>query len=167
MIKQEKLTAKAATLYILEKDPLYKKRLYRVYNILYFANMLHLEKCGSNVVEDDFYALSLGPYPQYIADNIKEFIKSDEKFNDLDLSESNKKCLDNCYICLLSLSDLELIEHAKDYAYVAARERENKLISFEDIVMSLNASDDMKQYITENYIVRKELLNLKKSINED
>ena len=33
--------------------------------------------------------------------------------------------------------------------------------------MSLNASDDMKQYITENYIVRKELLNLKKSINED
>ena len=161
MIKQEKLTAKAATLYILEKDPLYKKRLYRVYNILYFANMLHLEKYGSNVVEDDFYALSLGPYPQYIADNIKDFIEAGEKFNDLDLSESNKECLNESYKCALKLSDLELIKRSKCYSYAEAFKRIDKLIALEDIIMSLNVSDVMKCYIMENYIVRKCLLNLK------
>lgn len=161
MIKQEKLTAKAATLYILEKDPLYKKRLYRVYIILYFANMLHLEKYGSNVVEDDFYALSLGPYPQYIADNIKDFIESGEKFNDLDLSESNKECLNESYKCALKLSDLELIKCSKGYSYAKAFKRIDKLIALEDIIMSLNVSDVMKCYIMENYIVRKCLLNLK------
>lgn len=161
MIKQEKLTAKAATLYILEKDPLYKKRLNRVYIILYFANMLHLEKYGSNVVEDDFYALSLGPYPQYIADNIKDFIETGEKFNDLDLSESNKECLNESYKCALKLSDLELIKRSKGYSYAKAFKRRDKLIVLEDIIMSLNVSDVMKCYIMENYNVRKYLLNLK------
>lgn len=69
MTKYEQIKLVQIALYVLQKTG--GIDYYHLFKILYFAELKHLEKWGSRITSDNFYALDYGPVPTYLYDVVK------------------------------------------------------------------------------------------------
>lgn len=183
MTKYDILTLKAAVLYVLSKNE--KNSLDRMHlsKILYFANQKHLTKYGRNVIEDTFYSLPNGPVPTILYDLIKsksinaKGFDSDNKYNtllnaistkgndvtalenydELDLSDTDKECLDESFKENVSLPFKELSDKSHDSAYKANKNK-TRAMSDLKIAEAGGASNGMIEYIEDYYALKAALL---------
>ena len=175
MTKYDILTLKAAVLYVLSKN---KNSLDRIHlcKILYFANQKHLAKYGRNVIEDTFYSFPNGPVPTVLYDLIKSNTSSNkydillkaistkgndvialEEYDELDLSETDKECLDESFEENVNLSFGDLSNKSHDSAY-KANNNQNLAMSDLKIAEAGGASNGMIEYIDNHYALKAALL---------
>lgn len=146
-----------------------------ILKIIYFANKIHLQKYGREVVRDRYRAMDFGPVPfafydilkqisgvgEYNEDiNLSEFfsseydgvlyftkIKTDKKY----LSKTDEECLDQAIEEFGPLSFNQLREKiSEDQAYSATPN--NDEISFKKIVKSLPNNEELLEYLEFNKI---------------
>lgn len=149
---------------------------YRVFKILYFAEMAHLAKWGTRMTADDFCALPYGPVPTRLYDAVKELGHADMKlakeldsavqfagddasnvllpkrqFDNNMLSISEIEALDRAINENKSLSFNELKRKSHDAAWDEAYQRKfgTNIISPVSMAKVMNADNAMLEYIKE------------------
>ena len=156
MVKQDLLTARAATKYLISEGSLNREQIYKM---LYLANKIHLCTYGQHIIEDKFIATETGPVPQYVSENIEsiENEKNDEEY--MDLSDCDIKTLYDVCVKYRCIPIEELEDLSKDAAYNETNVGE--IIKFDTILKYLDTTEDTLRYIKDLYETREMLLNLK------
>ena len=109
---------------------------YRVFKIIYFANIAHLAKCGLQLTTDEFCALQDGPVPSVLYNCIKEDPYCDRQLKQM-LEQAIAKGGDDAYYMLsakrmantdyLSKSEIEELDKSiKENAYLPYNILKNK-----------------------------------------
>lgn len=163
-------------LYILDKTK--GIDYYHIFKILYFADMKHLAKWGSRIVEDDFFALNYGPVPTNLYDAVKEINSPNSELAIL-LHKSISFAFDDAPNVLLarkkpnidyiSKSEIEALNESieenswktfdelknksHDDAWSEAYNSSNKSISPVSMAKVMKADDTIIEYI--NYVMKK------------
>lgn len=172
---KQKLTE--VVLYILNKTR--GLDYYRMFKIIYFANIAHLAKYGFPMVSDEFFALPDGPVPSVLYDCIKGSANCDKELQnmleknvskgacdayymleakrnaDLDyLSKADVEALDDSISenANLSYGDLRAKSHGEEWRR-AYKLQGRKLMDVVGMAKDAKASDDMIEYIKENLAV--------------
>lgn len=155
-------------LYVAAKVP----NVYHALKVIYFADKLHLGRCGRLMYGEAYWAMRLGPVPSMAYDMVKaardesawllpevagmarEGIEVDEKHQivpkrspDLELlSPSEIECLDEAIETYgsMSFSDLRAIAH-EDEAYLSADSDDH--ISVETLASSLPNARELLEYL--------------------
>jgi len=140
---------------------------YKVLKLLYFADKEHLINYGRTITGDTYYRLEHGPCPTNNYDLIKSrkstlFTKKLNTDFDVEtkhsivalrepnldyLSESDIECLNNVITNIGVKGFAEIKELSHDIAYKKARQ--NKAISFLDIVDQVELEEEYKNYLKE------------------
>lgn len=157
---------------------------YRVFKIIYFANMNHLVKYGIPMVSDEFYALKDGPVPSILYDCIKTGSYCDKELQTI-LNDNIQKGDDDAYYMLeakretdtdyfskadiealdksilenakLSYSELRSKSHGEEWKRAYYSQQGCKVMDIVGIAKDGKASDDMIEYIKDNLLVKQAL----------
>lgn len=177
MTRFEKQKLTEIVLYILNKT----KGLdyYRVFKIIYFANIAHLAKYGFSMVSDEFCALPNGPVPSLLYDCIKDSAFCDKELKNMLYSNISKGTDDANYMLdakrpadleYLSKADIEALDnsiaenanlsfgclraksHGKEW-HRAFNRQGRKIMDVVGMAEDAMASDDMIEYIKENLAI--------------
>lgn len=145
---------------------------YYIMKVLYFADLLHLERYGRFISGDNYVAMGKGPVPSKVYDILKYvkgvdcFYEFDEaksaftvengvrikSYRDADLftfSDSEIKCLDESAKANGSLSFGALKDKSHDANYKSADE--NDFIDFETIVKNLPNGNELLEHLSNPY----------------
>lgn len=182
MTKFEKHKLCEIVLYILNKT----KGLdyYRVFKVIYFANVAHLAKYGIPVVADDFCALKDGPVPSALYNCIKDDRYCDKELQSI-LNDCIQKGNDDAYYMLeakreadkdyLSKADIEVLDksisenaglpyrelraksHGEEWSRAFHSQQGRKVMDTIGMAKDGMASDGMIEYIKDNLAVEKAL----------
>lgn len=178
---KQKLTE--IVLYILNKT----KGLdyYRIFKVIYFADIAHLAKYGFRMTTDEFCALPAGPVPSILYDCIKKDSHCDKELEAM-IEESVDKGYDDAYYVLtakreadmdyLSNADVEEIDksitenaclpygelkeksHGKEWHRAFHDTKQGrKVMDVIGMAKDGMASDDMLEYIKDNLAVEEAL----------
>lgn len=174
---KQKLTE--IVLYILNKT----KGLdyYRVFKVIYFANVAHLVKYGFRMTTDEFCALPDGPVPSVLYDCIKDEVHCDKDLKAM-IQDSIAKGNEDAYYMLtarreadmdyLSAAEVEEIDRSiRENAYLPYNKLKKKshgeewerayhkvqpgrkIMDVVGMAKDGRASDEMLEYIKENLAV--------------
>ena len=152
---------------------------YRVFKVIYFANIAHLAKYGFPMVSDEFCALPDGPVPSALYDCIKGDAQCDKTLQAM-IGDCISKGTDDAYYMLearreankdyLSKSDIEALDksirenvnlqygdlraksHSKEWKRAYAQQG-RKVMDIIGMAKDGMASDDMIEYIKDNLLV--------------
>ncbi len=151
-----------AALYLLNKA----KRLDRhsLFKMLYFAEQKHVVRYGNYITDDNFIAMTYGPVPSALYDFIKGgdknfkvngmYITSDVMANDRFLSMSAIECLEESFLENIELDFQQRYDKSHGVAYNSAPL--NSKISDVEIAKEGGASDDMLDFIRDNFGVKRQ-----------
>lgn len=106
---------------------------YRVFKVLYFAEMEHLATWGVRMIQDDFYALQYGPVPSMLYDAIKNLDSNSYELSKI-LNEVIEFAGTDAPNVLLAKRDADMLRISK--ACKAALDKsiaENANLSFSDL----------------------------------
>ncbi len=172
MISSDQKSLKEMVIYILNKT----KGLdyYRVFKVLYFAEMEHLATWGARMIEDDFCALSHGPVPTQLYNAVKELdapksdlailMSEDVEIAGLDapnvllakreadmsrISLACKEALDKSIEENVALSFFALRRKSHDKAWEAAFNRVDKRMSLTEIAKVKGIDECTLAYLKE------------------
>lgn len=167
-----------SALYVLQR--IERKDMHKLFKVLYFADMEHLNKYGRSITGDTYMAMEYGPVPSAIYDMIKA-VRGDGH-SKIPLQElrkyfsvSNKMMvtpLCNADTDYLSESDIETLDFAiekygrlqwedlvkKSHAYAWSETAMNHAISVENILKEKNADSEYIDFVTSNIKLQKQCL---------
>ncbi len=153
-----------ALVYLANKD----QRNYWILKTIYFADKEHLSRYGSQLFDDSYRAMKLGPVPSLAYDIVKSIRGVGWfKFNQPDpntalevpdnktviakrpadmafLSQSDIECLDFAYNLIKDLSFSKLKKFSHDSAYKAVKEDDEMTI--ESIISTLENKKEIMDY---------------------
>ena len=150
---------------------------YRIFKIIYFANIAHLAKCGLQITTDEFCALPDGPVPSNLYNSIRNDVFCDKELQEM-IDRDIAKGTDDAYYMLTAkraanldyLSDSERVELDKaieenaGLSYSEIREKSHgeewkrafyseipgrKVMEVLGMAKDASASDAMLEYIKE------------------
>ena len=167
--------ALAAILFILTRSAC-ATTIHKACKLLYFAEKLHLERYGRQIVGDTYFALQHGPVPSEIYDAIKyadgrgHYLSLDKDLRDAfkrcievrhnylrarcepnldDLSRSDVRCLEQVIADYGNASFEERTSQSHDAAY--SQTKRNAEIPLENIVRTLPNSEILLEYLRDPY----------------
>lgn len=156
-----------------------RRDIHKIFKILYFADMSHLDKYGRAITGDRYMAMKFGPVPSsiydmvkivrgdtiYCMDELKAFFKVDKMnllpLRDADteiLSETDIRELDDSIAKYkdLSFPEMTLVSHGSAWEK-AWNNNSDDYISIEDILTESGAEREYIDYVLENITAQKEL----------
>lgn len=158
-----------AALYVAHKLPIGQRRMHKVFKILWFADLSHLKKYGRTITGDTYIAMTNGPVPSVLYDEIKDcsspyfrrfdnesgkgFIDVLAETNEDFLSDTDKEEMDISFDTYKDMDFGELSQKSHNSAWKAAGL--NNSIRLNEILDEIGADEKMRQYITENENIRR------------
>lgn len=169
-----------ALLYVANHIDVRKRDIHKIFKILYFADMTHLNKYGRAITGDRYIAMKYGPVPSsiydmvkivrgdswYVQDDLKAFFSihgnSLEPLRDADtnyLSESDVKELDSAIEKYKDVDFNEMTKLSHGSAWTKTwRNPYCDEISVEDILRECGADEDYISFIVDGIAAQKELM---------
>lgn len=172
-------TLKAVVLYLLQKTSILD--FHKLFKIIYFAEMEHLNRYGMPMLEDCFIAMKDGPVPSVLYDIFKDvrsdtiteiskdfkgyiavenhyFVKGLTSPDMDELSLSMIKCLDKSFSENINLPKDVIQRKSHGPAWEKARNAnpntKNAHISFIDIALEGGANEPLAEYIQEHLNIK-------------
>lgn len=152
-----------AALWVAEHLPEQDRRVYKLFGILWFADLHHLKRYGRFVTGDTYIAMNNGPVPSALYGVVKEdcspelrvFIRYDNGFFDISkkcdmdyLSESDVESLQKAFDENAKLSSMELALKSCTLAWESAwKEGENTSIRMSDILDEIDADEEIREIV--------------------
>ena len=171
----DKRRALQAILYVVNR--LERRDFHKIFKVLYFADMEHLDKYGRPITGDTYIAMEYGPVPSAIYDMFKAVRGDGYQWEDIPALKKDIMVRDRYYIeplhdadmRMLSISDVEVLDGAlakygklswdeiiqKSHAYAWKHTELNDKISIESMLKECGADDGYIDYITSSINLQK------------
>lgn len=171
----DKRRALQSILYVANK--LERRDFHKIFKVLYFADMEHLNKYGRPITGDTYIAMEYGPVPSAIYDMFKAVRGDGYQWEDINTLKKDIRVRDRYYVeplhdadtRMLSASDIEILDWAlskygklswdeiiqKSHAYAWKNTDLNDKISIESMLKEKGADDGYIDYITTSINLQK------------